>query len=184
VKEECPNTPESSNTIKAMSDEDLVRWRAALEVEMRHRGLGFSVGEIGETLVIGFFNATPGLPNLLRAPAGTKNVDALSRNGDRYSIKAVWKARKTSTIYPDDQDREKQLFEFLLIAQLNDDLTLKSIHEFSWRQFVDIRSWDKRMSAWYVGYARKTLSQARLIIAETISVQAEEPGPRGMTCEP
>ena len=28
-------------------------------------------------------------------------MDALSRNGDRYSIKTAWKAKKTGTIYPE-----------------------------------------------------------------------------------
>lgn len=146
-----------------MSDPDLVKLRAALEVEMRKRGLGFSVGQIGELLVIEHFKHTPGLPKLLRSPIGTKNVDALSRNGDRYSIKTVWNAKKTGTIYPDDKDHDKQLFEFLLIAQLNDKLTLKSVYEFSWKQFVDVRSWDKRMNAWYVGCSNKNLRSARLL---------------------
>jgi len=75
--------------IESLSDDELILLRAALEVEMRKRGLGFSVGQIGESLVIRHFNSTPGLPNLLPAPAGTKNVDALSRNGDRFSIKTV-----------------------------------------------------------------------------------------------
>lgn len=149
--------------IKSMSDEDIIRYRAALEVEMRQRGLGFSVGQIGEALVIEHFNRTPGLPNLLRAPAGTKNVDALSRNGDRYSIKTIWHAKKTSTIYPDPNDKEKQLFEFILIAQLNDDLALKSIHQFSWYEFTEVRSWDSRMSAWYISCSKKNLTKVQHI---------------------
>lgn len=146
-----------------MSDEELIRYRAALEVEMRHRGVAFSIGDIGEKLAIDYFNRTPGLPNLLRAPAGTKNVDALSRNGDRYSIKTIWHAKKTSTIYPDPNDKEKQLFEFLLIAQLNDDLTLKSIHQFSWHEFTEVRSWDSRMSAWYISCSKKNLTKVQHI---------------------
>jgi len=150
--------------IPTMSDEQLIRYRAALEVEMRKRGIGFSVGQIGETLVIEHFNSTPGLPNLLHAPAGTKNVDALSRNGERYSIKTIWNAKKTGTIYPDPKDKEKQLFEFLLIAQPKDDLTLKSIYEFSWNEFVEVRSWDSRMSSWYVGCSRKHLDRGKKVL--------------------
>jgi hypothetical protein len=153
--------------IKSMSDEELFRYRAALEVEMRRRGLDFSVGQIGETLVIEYFNRTSGLPKLLRAPAGTKNVDALSRNGDLYSIKTIWHAKKTSTIYPDPKDKKKQLFEFLLIAQLNDDLTLKTVHQFSWHDFTKVRSWDSRMSAWYVGCSTKNLKQGKSILTSS-----------------
>jgi len=147
--------------INTLSDDELLRLRATLEIEMRKRGIAFSVGQIGESLVIDHFNSTHGLPNLLMAPVGTKNVDALSRNGDRYSIKTIWHAKKTSTIYPDPKDKEKQFFEFLLIAQLNDDLTLKSIHQFSWYEFTKVRSWDSRMSAWYIGCSNKNLRLAR-----------------------
>jgi len=64
--------------------------------------------------VVAHFNDTPGLPNLQIAPPGTKNVDSLSRDGDRYSIKTVLNAKKTGTVYPDRDQPEKQLFEFLL----------------------------------------------------------------------
>lgn len=148
---------------ESMSDEELISYRAGIEIEMRRRGLDFSVGQIGEALVIEHFNRKPGLPNLLRAPTGTKNVDALSRNGDRFSIKTIWHAKKTGTIYPDPEDKEKQLFEFLLIAQLNDDLTLKSIHQFSWHEFTKVRSWDSRMSAWYVSCSRKNFAKGMII---------------------
>jgi hypothetical protein len=146
------------------TDQELIQYRAALEVEMRRRHLGFSVGQIGELLVIEHFNRTPGLPKLLRSPIGTKNVDALSRNGDRYSIKTIWNAKKTGTIYPDSSDKNKQLFEYLIISQLSDDLTLKNIYEFSWQQFVKVRSWDKRMNAWYIGCSRTTLSRSTCLL--------------------
>lgn len=153
--------------IKSMSDEELIRLRAALEVEMRLRKIAFSIGDVGEDLAIKYFNSTPSLPNLKAASTGTKNVDALSRNGERYSIKTIWKAKKTGTIYPDPNDKEKQLFEFLLIAQLNDDLALKSIHQFSWHEFTEVRSWDSRMSAWYIGCSAKNLKQGKSILTSS-----------------
>ncbi len=143
-----------------MPDEGLVRLRAALEVEMRSRKLAFSVGLIGEGLVLEYFNSTPRLPKLQMAPNGTKNVDALSRNGDRYSIKTLCHAKKTGTIYPDPDDREKQLFEYLVIARLKPTWELRSLHRLSWGQFVEFRSWDKRMNAWYVGCSSKVICAA------------------------
>lgn len=159
--------PEVTTAIRAMSDKKLIQLRAALEVEMRSRKIAFSIGDVGEDLAIKYFNSTPGLPNLRAAPTGTKNVDALSRNGERYSIKTIWKAKKTGTIYPDPNDKEKQLFEFLLIAQLNDDLALKSIHQFSWHEFTEVRSWDSRMSAWYIGCSTKNLKQGKSIMTSS-----------------
>jgi hypothetical protein len=143
-----------------ISDTELISLRTRVETEMRRRNIDFSVGDIGEQLVIDYFNSTPGLPNLMRAPRGTKNVDALSRNGDRYSIKTIWKAKKTGTVYPDQDSKTKQLFEFIVIAQLDEEWRLRALSQFTWRQFCSIRSWDKRMNAWYISCSTKLLQKS------------------------
>ena len=157
-------TTNAEQSLEDRSDAELMQLRAVLEIEMKRRGLAFSVGNIGEQLILRHFNATSGLPILQLAPPGTKNVDALSRNGDRYSIKTLWKAKKTGTIYPDPQDERKRLFEFLVVAHLSDDLSLKTIHQFTWEQFLAVRRWDRRMSAWYVGCSQSALSQGHKLL--------------------
>lgn len=147
--------------LSTFDDVILLRLRADLHGEMKRRGLAMNVGQLAEKLAIDFFNNTPGCPKLRDAAVGTANVDALSRRGDRYSIKGILDARKTGTIYPDPGDKGRQLFEYLLIVRLKSDWTLQSIYEFDWKTFVHCRSWDKRMSAWYVGLAAKTLAQAK-----------------------
>jgi hypothetical protein len=149
--------------LKQLTDENLFRLRVLIDAEVRRRGLKFSVGEIGERLVIAHFNATKGLSKLLRAPTGTKNVDALSREGDRYSIKTILDAKKTGTIYPDSTDGDKQLFEYLLIVRLNRALELEFICRLTWAQFIHVRQWDKRMNAWYVGISHKSLSAGEMV---------------------
>jgi hypothetical protein len=156
----------------SMDDAELIRLRAALHTEMKKRGLALNVGQLAERMAVAFFNATAGCPNLSEAAVGTANVDALSRRGDRYSIKGVLDARKTGTVYPDAIDPDRQLFEFLLVVQLAADSTLSAIYEFDWPTFVRCRSWDKRMNAWYLGLAAKTLSQAKLY---SPSVTADAP---------
>lgn len=146
--------------LSAMADADLIRLRAALDVEMKRRNLAVSVGQIAEQLAIGFFNGTAGRPNLQLAPTGTTNVDALSRRGERYSIKGVLNAKKTGTIYPDSADREKQLFEYLLVVKVDREWSLEAIYEFDWKTFCECRSWDSRMNAWYIGLSGKTLTRA------------------------
>jgi hypothetical protein len=146
-----------------MSNDELVLLRAGLDAEMKKRKIAFTVGGVGERLSIEYFRKTAGLPKLQLAPQGTKNVDALSRNGDRYSIKARCNAKKTGTIYPDSQNRDKQLFEYLLLVKLAEDWSLESIHQLPWDEFVRFRSWDKRMSAWYIGISSRTLGAATLI---------------------
>jgi hypothetical protein len=153
------------DNLTSLEDAELRRLRAAVEAEMKKRNLALTVGAAAEELAIRYFNETPGCPNLFLAPVGTANVDALSRKGERYSIKGICDAKKTGTIYPDADDREKQLFEFLLIVKVSRDLSLEAIYELSWSAFVALRSWDKRMNAWYVGASRKTLALAKLYAA-------------------
>jgi hypothetical protein len=152
-----------------MADEELLLLRANLDAEMRTRKIAFSVGEVGEVLTIEHFKVTPGLPKLQKAPTGTKNVDALSRNGDRYSIKTICKGKKTGTVYPDTENPNKQLFEFLLIAHLDDCWKLTSIHQVSWDVFCEIRSWDRRMNAWYVAISGRTLAAATTVLGSTLA---------------
>jgi hypothetical protein len=152
-----------SAKIAGLPDDELVLLRASLRAEMRKRGVADSVGAVGELLAIEHFRKTSGLPKLQLAPRGTKNVDALSRDGDRYSIKTVCDGSKTGTVYPDPDEHDKQLFEYLLIVRLSEDWSLKSIHQLTWADFVKVRSWDKRMKAWYVGISARTLGTATVI---------------------
>lgn len=149
--------------IQGMGDEELLLLHVRLRAEMRKRGMADSVGVVGEQLAIEHFQNTPGLPKLQLAPRGTKNVDALSRNGERFSIKTICEGSKTGTIYPDPDNREKQLFEFILIVKLAEDWSLKSIHQMSWADFVKVRSWDKRMNAWYVSISARALGEGQML---------------------
>ena len=162
MKTSAADMSEIPDRLPALADLDLLRLRARVAAELKRRGLASNVGQAAETLAIAFYNGTPGRPNLQPAPTGTQNVDALSRRGDRYSIKGVLDGRKTGTIYPDRDDRDKQLFEYLLIVRIDEHWQLIEIFEFDWKTFVEVRSWDSRMNAWYVGLAAKTLARSTL----------------------
>lgn len=155
-----------------MADADLLRLRASLEAEARRRGIPIEVGDVGEQLAIDYFNATPGLPKLQVSQTGTKNVDANSRQGERYSIKTICRGKKTGTIYTSPDDPDRQLFEYLLIVHLDEMWTLKSIHQMTWRTFCQVRSRDTRMTAWYVGVSKHALSSASLIFPKQKTASA------------
>jgi hypothetical protein len=61
--------------------------------EIRSRNI---VGDRGEQLAITHYNATKNLPKLQMAPPSTKNIDAISTRGDRYSIKTMTLPNKTT----------------------------------------------------------------------------------------
>lgn len=153
----------SALDVASLRDDELLVLRSIVESEARRRGLSLSVGELGEKLVIDLFKKRADLPVLGPSPTGTKNVDALSRDGERYSIKTLQRARKTGTIYPDADDRDRQLFEFLVVAFLDDGFELSRVVVLSWDQFCQVRSWDRRMNAWYVGKSRRALDVGRQV---------------------
>jgi hypothetical protein len=149
--------------LSRLNDEEVVELRARVDAELGKRGVVFNVGMLGEKLCIGFFNSTPNLPKLLKGPTGAKNVDALSRDGNRYSIKAYMKAKKTGTVYPDRDNPKKQLFEYLLVVRLDERYQLDAIYRFSWERFLKLRAWDKRMNAWYLPLSSKNLKQGEAL---------------------
>jgi hypothetical protein len=148
---------------KKISDHDMISLRIQLDKECKKRSIKFTTAEIGEKVAIDFFNNTPGLDNLQRAPTGTKNVDALSRRGERYSIKTIKDGGKSGTIYPDRERNEKQLFEYLLLVLLNEDYELKVLYRLSWEQFWKIKQWDTTMNAWYVAKTQKALKEGECL---------------------
>jgi hypothetical protein len=149
--------------LKLLRDDELIVLLAEIERELNIRKIHFSIGQIGEKLALEFFQSNPNLSNLQLANTGTKNVDAISRNGDRYSIKTSLKAKKTGTIYPDQDNPEKQLFEYLLIVKITQDFYLDFLYRFSWQQFLTTRAWDKRMNAWYVPISEKRLNMGECL---------------------
>lgn len=163
MKKHKNKSSESPLDLTLLDDLKLLALRAAVDGEARNRGLSFNVGEIGEKLAISIFKQRPDLPVLVPAPRGTKNIDAISREGNRYSIKTQQRAKKSGTIYPDPLDNERQLFEFILIVLIDENFTLERIVELDWQQFCAVRSWDIRMNAWYVARSNRVLSAGRQI---------------------
>ncbi|MFK2878722.1 hypothetical protein [Rhodanobacter hydrolyticus] len=154
--------------LTSLSNNNLLKLYSEIEQEARRRDLSLNIGELGERLVIELFKRRTDLPVLGLASKGTKNVDALSRDGERYSIKTLQRARKTGTIYPDSENKDKQLFEFLVIVILTDSLELSRVVILSWNQFCRVRSWDRRMNAWYVGRSKRALDLGRQVFPHPI----------------
>ncbi|BDC60694.1 MULTISPECIES: hypothetical protein [Bacillus] len=78
--------------ISKLSDDDLIKAYGEVIKEFKKRGIIRSknlLGDLGEYLAINQYCSTIGLPNLQPAPIGTKNIDAISVKGERYSIKST-----------------------------------------------------------------------------------------------
>lgn len=123
--------------------------------------------ERGEHLAIDFYNSTRGLPKLQLAPQGTKNVDALSRSGDRYSIKTVKLPGKTTGVFyglgtPEEPVSEKK-FEYLIIVMINDSYRLEKIIELTWENFFNLKRWHSRMRAYNITISNSLLENSKII---------------------
>jgi hypothetical protein len=126
------------------------------------------VGERGEFLAIEFYNKNSHLPNLQAAPEGTQNVDALSRKGDRYSIKTITQPGKTTSVFYNcgnygDENYPEKKFEFVIIVIIGKDFQQKQIIEIDWKQFLKFRKWHKTMRAWNISITENLLKEANIL---------------------
>lgn len=80
----------------------MIRTYSLILKEMKQRKIIRSknvVADIGEQLVVNTYNKKPKFPKLQLAPEGTQNVDALSRNGERYSIKTTTLPNRSTGVF-------------------------------------------------------------------------------------
>jgi hypothetical protein len=158
-----------SSIVENLDDADLVGCYGEVVRELKARKIITNkniTGELGEYLVINHYCNTPTLTRLQRAPAGTKNVDALSTQGDRYSIKTIT-SKTTGSFYDlepkGSSTKDKQVFEYLVIAILDENFVLDKILELEWDDFIQHKSWNSRMKNWNVVVTQKLISEVKVV---------------------
>ena len=124
------------------------------------------LGDLGEYLAIDYYCNTPGYPNLQAAPPGTQNIDAISRKGERYSIKST-SGNLTSVFYglndSESTEPETQKFEFVIIVLFSDEFKLKKILEVPWTLFLSHKRWHKTMRGWNISITKKLIEEATVV---------------------
>lgn len=125
------------------------------------------VGERGEFLAIKTYGETSGLPKLQAAPEGTQNVDALSRKGERYSIKTISEPGNLTGVFYGCGDQNEQnpqeKFEYVIIVIIDKNYKPKKILEITWNQFLKFRRWHKTMRAWNITITKDLLKESKII---------------------
>lgn len=124
------------------------------------------VGDRGELLAVTIYNETPNLPKLQLAPPSTKNIDAISVKGDRYSIKTISYPNKTTGVFhgygsPVKPIKDK-LFEFLIIVVL-DGYMPHLIVEIKWEDFFKLKKWHSTMKAYNISLTKEVLNHSKII---------------------
>ena len=135
------------------SNMELIQIYGELLTKMQKNGLIRSknvTGDLGEYIVIDYYTKTKGLPKLQFAPPSTKNIDAISINGERYSIKCIT-TNTTGAFYGIEKDADfdsiKPLFEYVVVIKLNEKYEPEFILELDWKVFFKHKHWHSRIGA-------------------------------------
>jgi hypothetical protein len=171
----CP-TLTTRNRFYLLSDEtinnaELLERYSLLLTEMKKRNIIRSkniVGDIGEWLVVEKYNNTPNMSNLQLCQKSTKNIDAISRNGERYSIKIVSHPNKTTGVFyglspPNSDENEIKKFEYVVVSILDENFNIMKMLEANWNVFLKHKKWHSRMRAWNLTLNKKFINDCKII---------------------
>ena len=122
-------------------------------------------GELGEYFVVNHYNKTPNQTNLFLPGPGVKNIDALSRKGERYSIKTISGNNRTTGSFwnPDSIKNNEKTFEYLIICILDDYYSLSMILELTWNDFIKFKKFNKRMNNFQVSVTQKLIDEVKVV---------------------
>lgn len=151
--------------------------------ELKKRGVlrtNNVIGEIGEYLVLEEYERNPDLPKLNAVPLGTKNINAISQAGERYSIKSTT-GNVTGVIYglqpPGSTIADKPLFEYMVICKLDSDCSLEGIYQITWDGFIKHRKWHSRMNAWNVAVTKSLRKDSFVVYQKGSEEEEKKPDP-------
>lgn len=148
---------------------ELIRIYGELLSKMREDELIRSknvTGDLGEYIVIDYYTKTKGLPKLQFAPPSTKNIDAISVNGERYSIKCTT-TNTTGAFYGINKDADiasiKPLFEYVVVIKLDKNYQPEFILELNWETFFKHKHWHSRIGAYNLVITNSLIVDSKMV---------------------
>ena len=152
-----------------LSGMELIKVYGELLNEMYKKNLIRSknvTGDLGEYIVIDYYTKTKGLPKLQLAPPSTKNIDAISINGERYSIKCT--TTNTTGVFHGlekdvDYSNSKPLFEYAVIIKLDAMYQAELILEIDWETFFKHKHWHSRVGAYNLMITKSLIFEGKII---------------------
>jgi len=158
---------ELQDFLKEKGVDELWTLYGLIGTELKERGeirTSNLTSERGEAVAIDVYNRTSGEPKLQLAPIGTKCVDALSREGKRYSIKTLKRSRTTSTFQADDFSEKR--FDYLILVVLDDYYQPQAVLEAPWESINRHKRYHKTMKAFNVSLTNKLREECRLVYSK------------------
>ena len=148
---------------------ELIRIYGELLSKMREDELIRSknvTGDLGEYIVIDYYTKTKVLPKLQFAPPSTKNIDAISVNGERYSIKCTT-TNTTGAFYGINKDADiasiKPLFEYVVVIKLDKNYQPEFILELNWETFFKHKHWHSRIGAYNLVITNSLIVDGKMV---------------------
>ena len=145
---------------------ELIQLYGKLLSEMRSRELIRTknvTGDLGEYIVIDYYSKIKGLPKLQFAPPSTKNIDAISVNGERDSIKCTT-TNTTGAFYGIEKDAKKDevkpLFEYVVVIKLDENYQPILMMQMDWETFFKHKHWHSRVNAYNLIISRALIEDA------------------------
>ena len=156
-----------SMNIEELNNDELIDLYPKLIDQLKNRGIIRTkniVGELGEYIAKREYKNNPNLPELQLNISSTKNVDAKSINGERYSIKSL--STKQTAVFPSlpIEDDGIIYFEYLILVILSKDYVLKEILELTWKEFLCFRKMKLPENKWNVVITNELKQTAKKII--------------------
>jgi len=158
--------------LKKLSTTNLIQQYSEIINELKERGVIRTknlIGDLGEYLAIDYYCNTAGLPKLQAAMTNTKKFDAISMDGETYSIKSIT-GRLTGVFYglepPKSKKSNDKLFDYAIIVLLNDNYALNKILELNWEIFLKHKRWHKTMTAWNLPITKSLIEDCNIIYSE------------------
>ena len=158
--------------LKELSTTDLIQNYSDIIKELKERGIIRTknvIGDLGEYLAINHYCNTAGLPKLQAAQTNTKNIDATSNNGERYSIKST--SGKLTSVFtglepPNSSKTDKPKFEYVIIVIFNNNYELERILELDWNVFIKHKKWHNSFSAWNLSITKNLIQDSNIIYSK------------------
>ncbi len=156
--------PCESSDIEKLSTLEVFELYPKILKELKKRGVIEGkklIGDYGEYLAREYYKKNPNFPNLGKAPTGTKNIDAVSRDGERYSIKTT--SGTITSVFHSLNDLNEKKFEYVVIVILDDGYVLKNVLEIDWEQFLKIKKWKLPEKAWNIPVNASLMKMAKKV---------------------
>ena len=153
--------------LKNLDDTELVNLYPQILRELKERNIirtNNLTGELGEYFAEKLYKENAHLSTIQLNLKGTKNIDATSRQGERYAIKSRRNDYSTGVFHslPTENDGVVY-FEYLIFIIFNDDYLLKEVYELTWDQFLRYRRIKKPENKFFISLNQDIRKNIRMI---------------------